>query len=502
MSCFGMLQGAVLFTPATAPDDSPAAKDAALGPSPEIESRDAAPQQSGAPETEAFTAASPARKVRLPEDARALSGATLPAADTSSIGGSRGAGEDTSALTGRQPGAAGLLEGAGSGLSAFWDKHWSATDITGAASRAQQRPAGTQHSLDGPSVTASLSDAGHLSAAGQSHVTEDEEVCVKVHITLSEVPPAGATAGQAAQAHAHVKLEVLHPSSAASASLPDAVQAEAAQPKAAGFAPVARLASLGGYIRSQPWKGAGSSSEPASRTDNEESSSRVAENRNADTGILSRDPGTAQQPVSNTCASEPDASKVTVDIQALGADSPGAAGKSCSVALIVARPEEHDSAAGKHGRNVSGSLHSLSGLFRASKPSRSPQASPASALKQFPHVKDGAGSNIEHPDASPSAAEQEEAGGARVAAEHQRARWAALGAGAVSSLYGMVHHAAEAPLAHAGRAVGSLPGLRANMRRSLDHADLAAEADEAAELVMRIKTAASAVLEVRLRCQN
>ena len=505
MLCFGMLQGAAIFTSAAAPDDIQAAKVAALGPGPEIESRDAAPQHSGTSGTEPFAAASPARKVSLPGNARAPTGATLPAADTSGISGSRGAGEDASALTGRQHGAAGLLEGAGSGLSAFWDKHWSHTDITGAASRAQQQPAGTQHGLDGRSVTASLSDAGHLSTARQSQVVDDKEACVKVHITLSEVPSAEAEAGQADQAHAHVRLDVLHANSAAHVSLPDAVLAEAAQPKAAGFAPVARLASLGGYIRSQPWKGPGSSSEPASETDNADPSSRAADNLKADTGRLSQDPSTAQQPVSNTCASEADASRVRVRIQALGADSLGAASKACSVAFIVAGPEEHNSAARKHGRNVSGSLHSLSGLFRASKPSDSPQASPASARKQIPPAKDGVSSSTEHHSAGSStmpAAEQEKAGGATVAAEYQRARWAALGAGAVSSLYGMVHHAAEAPLAHAGRAVGSLPGLRAHTRRSLDQTDIAAEADEAAELVMGIKTAASAILEVRLHCQN
>ena len=503
MLCFCALQGAAIFTSASASDDLPAAKGVALGPGPDIESRDAAPQHSGASGTEPLAAALPAHKVSLPEDMRASTGASLPAAETSGIIGIEGAGEEPPALTGRQHGAAGVLKNAGSGLSAFWDKHWSHTDITGAVSRAQQRPDGMQHGLNGPSVSASLSDAGHLSTVSQPQLVEGEVACVKVHITLSEVPSAEASAGQADQARAHVRLEVLHASSAACASLSDAVQAQAAQTKGPGFAPVARLASLGGYIRSQPWKGAGSSSELASRMENADFSSRTAENPTSDTGRSSRDLSIAQQPVSNR--SDADASRVRVDIQALGADSLGGAGKSCSVAFIVARPEEHSSAAGKHGKNVSGSLHSLSGLFRASKPFHSPQASPASALKQGPHAKNGASSNTEHHGAGSSvlpAAEQEEAGVARVAAEHQRARWASLGAGAVSSLYGMVHHAAEAPLAHAGRAVGSLPGLRVHTRRSADHTDIAAEADKAAELVMRIKTAASAVLEVRLHCQN
>ena len=408
-------------------------------------------------------------------------------------------------MIGHQHVAAGLLEGAGSGLSAFWDKHWSHTYITGAASRVRQRPAGAQHSLEGPSVTASLSDAGHLSSASQAQVAGDEEAFVKVHITLSEGPSAGSSAGQADQAQAHVRLDVLHASSNPQVWLPAAAQAEVLQPKAAGSAPVARLASLGGYIRSQPWKGAASSSEPASRADNADGSSRAAENPCTKTARSSQDPSTAQQPVSATHVSDPDASRVRVDIRAVGAVSLGAAGNSCSVALTVIRSEEHSSAAGRHDRSTSGSLHSLSGLFRASKPSHISQASPASALRKSPYVGDGASSNIEHPVVGSSvlpAAEQEKAGGPRVAAEHQRARWAALGAGAVSSLYGMVHHAAEAPLAHAGRAVGSLPGLRPHTRRLVDHDNIAAEADEAAELVMRIKTAASAVLEVRVHCQN
>lgn len=401
--------------------------------------------------------------------------------------------DDASALTGRQQGAMGLLEGAGSGLSAFWDKHWSHTDITGAPSSQKQ---GHAASLGEAGVVASSSDAGHLSSAAQQQQIAYPETQVTVNLSVSHHGSEGPCAEQYSQAYVQVRLVISNSASESQDEVLTSRKAGAPPAKPAGFAPAARLASLGGFIRSQPWIGAQNSDQPVSQAHVDASK---------DMGSAAPQPpqeaNAALHAGSATREHTSGSSRVQVDIlpQDGNADGRDEHASHCRVTLRVPSTAEQSRAADSHAAPLPSRLHSLSGLFRASKPPRDPTAAQPSKSQQASQEQAAVtGDTEESAGAAMSgsaAAEQQHQASVPSAAVsgQQRARWAIPGSGAVSSLYGMVHHAAEAPLAHAGRAVGSLPGLRP---RAGPLQDSKAEEDSVAELVMRIKTAASAVLEV------
>lgn len=479
------------------PKDSSATGDAKLGAIAEIEQRDAAPKSM------ADTFSAPGTTA-LPEDSHTPAGTKQAASDSASskteAPGDAGQASTATALTGRQHGAAGLLEGAGSGLSAFWDKHWSHTEITRPpdAKEAGKASEKKRRSCDEPSVVASASDAGHLSVMSQPMPpTAKSDVRVRLHISVSEDASEGISDEQQPnRGPVYVIIEVMPPNAEVRSEAEGASVTELMQAKAAGFAPVARLASLGGFMRSQPWRAAAHSSQLASQGDPSGPQLPVKEDVITGPAAQPKDcsaPAESQSSSKKVLARE---SNVRVEIRLQeqhGSDIEDNCDP-CVLVLSVPSIDEQSHAAGDGtSAQPSSRLHSLSGLFRASKPSHAPPAAQASKPKESssedstwatkPTLKTAEHQTLVVPPSSAPIGQH-------------RARWAVPGSAAVSSLYGLVQHAAEVPLAHAGRAVGSLPGMRSRAGVPPDSSDKGADADMTADIVMRIKTAASAILEV------
>lgn len=490
-----VLQGKVRFLPLVVASDPPAAAEAPLGTSAHIESRDAAPAAALAQHDNAASSADGG----APSKAEHTAADSLPSAaghaDSTKPGG------DSSPQTGRQHGAAALLDSAGSGLSAFWDKHWSHTDITRPPDRTSQQQARKQPGSD-TRVLASSSDAGHLSTTFQAQSAAVSDPHVRVHLSQADQPPEDCesmSGKQPAGSHIRVTLEVTPPAFKASSDISAAQKAvqkaEHAASKTAGFAPAARLASLGGFIRSQPWRGAAPSTqsmrqaaEPPLGPEGRQTPAPAEEKE---------EPSSAPAGSDGTAKSQSGSSRVRVEIRLQDQDSSIAedTAEPCTLVLSVQSAEGEPPAAGSDPAGHSGSrLHSLSGLFKASKPSHAAPATLLSKREEIPEAGAGARSSSEGP---VQAAEQQQAVSSSSAASgQQRTRWAISGTAAVASLYNLVHHAAEVPLAQASRAVGSLPGIRAHAPPQPDSSSSQLDADVAADIVMRVKTAASAVLEV------
>ena len=404
-----------------------------------------------------------------------------------------------------------MLLGTGSGLSNLWEKHWSHTDITRPPDHSKQAcEKASRRSLDEGSTVASASDAGHLNTVSQQLAPEATDVCVVLQLSVLENASDSVSTQQPGTVR--VRLEVKVPGSAAERKS-NAGPGEPALTKAVGFAPVARLATLGGFIRSQSWRGAAQTSEPTSMAGASPELAMTGDMQSS-AAVLLRGSGAVAADSSNTSVQCPavDASsqqgteeerKITVEIRVggqIGGDENS--GHSCRLVLSMPTTDVHSHAAGDPPSSQRGSrLNSLSGLFRASKPLHDVLAIKP---KEFSQVVCDTGSTTAEPAQarmpSSSGTEQQQvtASSSSAGLAQKRARWAVPGSAAVSSLYGLVQHAAEVPLAHAGRAVVSLPGMRSHAAAQPINTDRAADADMTADIVMRIKTAASAILEVCL----
>ena len=487
-----VLQDKVRFLPLVVPSDPLAAAKGPLATSAHIESRDAAPAAASVQHDKAASSADGGASSSKAEDTAADSlPSTAGHADGMKTGG------DSSALRERQHRAAALLDSAGSGLSAFWDKHWSHTDITRPPDRTSQEQARKLSDSDAR-VLASSSDAGHLSTNFQAQSAAVSDPHLRVHLSQADQPPEDCESlhgKQPAGSHIRVTLEIVPPAFKASSDIIAAQKAEHAASKAAGFAPVARLASLGGIIRSQPWRGAAPSALSMSQAT--VPTSGPERKRTPAAAWDKQEPSSAPACSDGSAKSQTDSNRVRVEIRLQDQDSSIAedTAEPCTLILSVQDAEGGPpTAASDPAGHSSSRLHSLSGLFRASKPSHAAPATLLIKREENPEAGAGASSSSERP---VQAAEQPQAVSSSSAASgQQRARWAISGTAAVASLYNLVHHAAEVPLAQAGRAVGSLPGIRAQAPPQSDSSSSQADADVAADIVMRVKTAASAVLEV------
>ena len=287
---------------------------------------------------------------------------------------------------------------------------------------------------------------------------------------------------------------------------------EPAPAKAAGFAPVARLASLGGFIRSHSRRDHAQTSEASSLADRspelsalEDSGAAIAAQPGESNGAAGNRSSSVQPPPTDGRLKQHsvDNGKITVEIKVEGQSNSNEDTSPCKVILSMPNTDKNKYlAANSTPPQRDSRLNSLSGLFRASKPPHI--ASPSKPEEPVKAVSNTSSSTGEHPHASgPSSStatqQQLTASSSSASLGQQRARWAARGTAAVSSLYGMVQHAAEAPLAHAGRAAGSLPGMRSHAVPQQNSSDKAADADLTLDIIMRIKTAASPILEV---CQS
>lgn len=484
------------FSQLSAPKESSTQDGAELGAAAEIEHRDAAPQATTDTRPEEGSSAMQEDR-RVPGDANhaATCSNTLEAAAVDD------------ALPERQHGAAAMLRGTGSGLSALWDIHWSHTDITRPPDHHKQTRERSQKNLEEHSRLRGASDAGHLSTANQQLALRDAADCVVVHLLVTEDPSDGASIDR--PSIVQVSLEVSAISSAADGTDCSAQHRELA-PKAAGFAPVARLASLGGYMRSQSWRGAASTSQPprlADRTSEQPvqgdtqaaiatqagGSGAAADNSSAPVQCA-RDDSRLKQGTA-------DGGRVVVEIRVRGQDEgEGDSQQYCSLLLRMPTVKERSRAAAGHpSPQRGGRLNSLSGLFRASKPAHS--RVPLQPQESSGSITDASRSTEEPYHASSPPTSEQQPSAAYTSSAHpgqKRARWAVPGSAAVSSLYGLVQHAAEVPIAHANRAVGSLPGMRSHAAPQPTSTNRAADADMTMDIVMRIRTAASAVLEASI----
>ena len=493
------LQGKAKFPQPSAPKGGPADGGAQLGAAAEIECRDAAPQAAADARPAQSSSAVPVHR-RGPEEAASGAADSEPP---------KAAGSED-ALTGRQHGAAAMLLGTGSGLSNLWDKHWSHTDITRPPDHSKHAHQRNRRSLDKSSLVASASDAGHLNTVSQQSRLDATDVHVVLHLLSVEDAPDGGTTQQ--PGNVRVRLEVKAPDSAAETRSPGAGPGEPSFPsKAVGFAPVARLATFGGFIRSQSWRGAAQTSEPASMADSspglpvtgDMQSSAAAQPRGS--GAVGADSSSTSVPCPVSDATSQrgstDEGMISVNIEVGGqAQGNENSGHPCRLVISMPSKDGHSHAAADPPSSQRGSrLNSLSGLFRASKP---PQDGALPKPKESSQADTStSGDNVRPRQASiPSLSmpeqQQTKAPASSAGPGQKRARWAVPGSAAVSSLYGLVQHAAEVPLAHAGRAVGSLPGMRSHAAAQPTSNDREADANMTAEIVMKIRTAASAVLEV------
>ena len=476
----------------SAPQDSSARDRAKLGAAAEIEHRDAAPQATTDTRPEESNSAMPVDRRSPGDAAHAAIRSNATAAD--------------GLLPERQHGAAAMLLGTGSGLSALWDKHWSHTDITRPPDHSGHARERSRKSLDEYLIATGTSDAGHLSAANQQPALCDPDDRVVVRLSVTEAASDGVSMDR--PSNVWVSLETRVPRSAADSEIRGTQQNELAS-KAAGFAPVARLASLGEFMRSQSWRGAAQTSQPAHLAD------RISEQpvKGAMQSAVAAQAGGSSADADSNCVPvqyPPDDSslkqgtaddgRVAVEIKVRGQDEGGEGSDYvCRLILSVPSVEDHSRAAAGHSSPQRGSRrNSLSGLFRASRPPHN--SLPLPPKKSSQTITNASSSIKEASMSSPSIIEQQPSASYSSSAHpgQKRARWAVPGSAAVSSLYGLVQHAAEVPLAHANRAVGSLPGIRSHAAPHPPSTDRAADADMTVDIVMRIRTAASAVLEASI----